>query len=110
MVTAEFAIGTLAVVPLLLAVVLLGAAAAVKVQVAEGARTAARMLARGDDSEVVRRHFAMTLPAAQIAIRPEGHMVRVDVSRPVVIGGLLPAFTVTGTAVTPVEEAPDAYP
>jgi hypothetical protein len=110
MVTAEFAIGMLAVVPLLLAVVLLGAAAAVKVQVAEGARTAARMLARGDDPAVVRSHFATTLPAAQIALRPEGQVVRVDVSQPVVIGGLLPSFTVTGTAVTAVEETLDADP
>ena len=103
MVTAEFAIGLLAVIPILLSIVLVVGAAAVKVQVVEGARTAARMLARGDAEVDAIEQVHISLPQAQVQIIRDEATVTVAVDRVVQLAGILPDFSVTGTATTPAE-------
>ncbi len=87
------AVGLLAVIPVVLALVGLVAAGAVQVQTTEAARTAARMLARGDDEATVNDQVTSALPGAQVRIHDEGGRLRVEVSRVVGGRGLLPRFT-----------------
>lgn len=103
MVTAELAIALLAVIPLLMSLLLLVGAAATKVQVVEGARTAARMLARGQAQAEAVEHLRATLPGAEVLVREEGSDVVVEVHQQVELAGVLPAFTMSGSAVTPKE-------
>ncbi|MBK6762114.1 MAG: pilus assembly protein TadE [Micrococcales bacterium] len=93
MFTAELAVGLLAVIPVVLALVGVVAAGAVQVQTTEAARTAARMLARGDDEVAVREQVVSALPGAQVRIHDEAGRLRVEVSRVVGGRGLLPRFT-----------------
>lgn len=103
MVTAEFAVGVLAVIPLVLSLVLLIAAAAVQVQVLEAARTGARMLARGDTEDAVRTQVMTAVPGARVEVVEEVDDAEVSVSRPMGGFGVLPAFTMSATVRTPVE-------
>lgn len=104
MVTAEFAVGMLAVVPLLLALVGLTAAGVMAVQGQEAARVGARLLARGEAPTAVQAHMRSALPDAQVDIQMQSGMARVQVSQTVGGFGLLPEFTITGRAATPVED------
>lgn len=103
MVTAEFAVGILAVIPIVLSLTLLVAAAAVQVQVLEAARTGARMLARGDSEEDVRAQVIDSAPGAQVQIDEVDENAVVSVSRPMGGMGVLPEFTIEATARTPAE-------
>jgi hypothetical protein len=104
MVTAEFAVGILAVIPVMLSLVLLMAAAAVQMQVLEAARTGARMLARGETPDAVRDQVTTAVPGAEVAVSEVEDKAEVRVSRPMGGLGVLPQFTVSATARTPVED------
>lgn len=108
MVTAEFAFGFLAVIPVMLSMILLLSAAATKIHVVEGARTAARMLARGDDEAAARDAVSAIAPQAEVSVVSYGDSVVVEVAQTMRPAGLLPQFTLTSTAVTPVEVVDDA--
>jgi hypothetical protein len=103
MFTAEFAVGLLAVVPLLLALVSVVAAGAVQVKTAETARTAARLLARGESPAAVRAEVAAALPGAQVEFVTEPAHVQVLVSRTVGGAGLLPTWTISSKVWVPRE-------
>jgi len=107
MVTAEFALGLLAVVPVMVSVILLLAAASTQIKITEGARTAARMLARGDSEVAAREAVHAMVPQANLDVAQRGDDVVVDVRQTFRPASLLPAFTLHGTAVTPVEGADD---
>lgn len=107
MVTAEFAVAMLALVPIMSAMLLLIVMGAEQVRVLESARTAARMLARGDSEAQARAQVTGVIPSAQVSSRRQGRDVVVRVVHPVDPFGPLPSFTIGATAVTPVEE-PDA--
>ena len=87
-----------------LALVGVVAAGAVQVQTTEAARTAARMLARGDEEATVRDQVASALPGAQVRIRDEGPRVRVEVARDVGGRGVVPRFTIRAEVRTVREE------
>lgn len=106
MVTAELA----ACLPVLILVLgaALGAVSVVsaQVRVQDAAREAARAAARGDPS-AVRRLVEQAAPGARVAMGRAGQDIAATVRftvRP--LGGLLPAFTVSGRAVAAAE--PDA--
>lgn len=103
MVSAEMAVAILAALPLMVGVVMVVGSAALQVQVMEAARTAARMVARGDEAPVVQEHVVASLPHAQVRIEQSGTDVVVTVAQVVDIGGVVPPFTVSGRAVTPDE-------
>lgn len=103
MVTAEFAVGILAVIPVVLSLTLLVAAAAVQVQVLEAARTGARMLARGDAQDAVRAQVMGAAPGAQVQISEVDENAEVIVTRPMGGLGVLPEFTISASARTPAE-------
>jgi hypothetical protein len=104
MVTAEFAVGLLAVVPLLLGLVGITAAGVMAVQGQEAARVGARLLARGDSPSSVDAYLRGALPDAQVSIETSSGMVHVLVRRTAGGFGLLPEFAITGRAATPVED------
>jgi len=103
MFTAEFAVGLLAVVPLLLALASVVAAGAVQVQTAEMARTAARLTARGESVAAVEAEVAADLPQARVEVVTEAEHVRVVVSRTVGGAGLLPVWTISSETRVPRE-------
>ncbi len=103
MVTAEFAVGLLAVVPLVLSLVALTGIGASQVQVVEAARTGARLLARGEPESVARAQVSAILPGADVSIDRGAEGVSCEVSRRVGGQGLLPRFTLRASATTPLE-------
>ncbi len=103
MVTAEFAVGLLAVVPLLLALIALTAVGAQAARGQEAARVAARLLARGEAQPIVVAKVQESLPQARISVWTEADIVHVQVEQTAGGMGLLPQFTITGKAATPVE-------
>jgi hypothetical protein len=103
MVTAEFAVGLLAVVPLVLSLVALTGIGASQVQVVEAARTCARLLARGEPESVARAQVTAILTGADVSIERGTEGVSCEVSRRVGGQGLLPRFTLRATATTPLE-------
>jgi hypothetical protein len=103
MITAEFAVGLVAVVPVLLALVALLGVGIQQVRLVEAARSGARMLARGDSVADVRTQVQTDLPGTEVAVRTEAHSVRVEVSRTVAGQGLLPGFTLRTQARAPRE-------
>jgi hypothetical protein len=103
MVTAEFAVGLLAVVPLVLSLVALTGIGASQVQVVEAARTGARLLARGEPESVARAQVAVILPDAAMSIDRGSEGVSFEVSRRVGGQGMLPGFTLRASATTPLE-------
>nr|MCU0295980.1 hypothetical protein [Candidatus Nanopelagicales bacterium] len=104
MVTAEFAVGLLAVIPVLLGLVGLTAAGVMAVQGQEAARVGARLLARGESPVSVQAHLHSALPDAQVSIETQAGMVHVLVRQTVGGFGLVPEFAITGRAVTPAED------
>ena len=105
MVTAELAVAVPSVV-LVLALCLVAVGAAVdQIRCVDAARVAGRAAARGDDPSRVRALAAEAAPhAAQIAIAGVAGGVRVTVTaRTGGWGGVLPSWTLTASAVTPVE-------
>lgn len=103
MFTAEFAVGLLAVVPLLLALTSVVAAGAVQVKTAETARTAARLAARGETPEAVRAQVAADMPGATVDLVAEPAHVRVVVRQEVGGVGVLPTWTVSSQIRVPRE-------
>ena len=103
MFTAEFAVGLLAVVPLLLALTLIVAAGTTQVKTAEMARTAARLAARGESQATARAEVAADLPDATVEFVVEPSHVRVIVSRVVGGAGLLPRWTISSQVRVPRE-------
>jgi hypothetical protein len=105
MVTAELAVAIPSVV-LVLALCLVAVGAGVdQIRCVDAARIAGRAAARGDDPARVRALAAEAAPrAAEIAIAGVGGGVRVTVTaRTGGWGGVLPSWTLTASAVTPVE-------
>lgn len=105
MVTAEFAVVVLAVLPVLLSVFALTALTAAHIKAVEAARSAARVLARGESEEQARRIVEQVLPRGQVDISTGPDGARVVVSQEFDGFTVLPAFTVRGVAVTPLETA-----
>lgn len=105
MVTAEFAVGLLAVVPLLLSLVALTGIGATQVKLVEAARTGARLLARGEPDATAREQVRAIVPGADIAIDHAADRVSFEVRQRVGGQGVLPAFTLRASAVTPMEES-----
>ncbi len=103
MVTAEFAIGLLAVVPMVLSLVALIGVGATQVQVVEAARTGARLLARGETDAVARQQVAVIVPDADLRIERSTDLVVFEVTQWVGGQGLLPGFTVRAEATSPAE-------
>lgn len=103
MFTAELAVGLLAVVPLLFALVGVVAAGAVQVKTAEMARTAARLLARRESPEVVRAEVATALPDARLELATESDYVQVVVCQAVGGVGVLPSWPVCSEVRVPRE-------
>lgn len=104
MVTAEFAVGMLAVVPLLLSLVALTGIGATQVKLVEGARTGARLLARGESDTTARAQVRAIVPSAEIAIDHDADRVSFEVRQEVGGQGVLPTFTLRASAVTPSEQ------
>ena len=103
MFTAEFAVGLLAVVPLLLALTVIVSAGAMQVKTAEMARTAARLAARGESQATVRAEVAADLPDADVEFGVEPSHVQVIVSRVVGGVGVLPRWTISSAVRVPRE-------
>lgn len=103
MVTAEFAITLLAVVPVMLSLLLLTGAAAQQVQVVEAARTGARLLARGESEATAQNQIHSVLPDAQVEVERNARTVVVEVRQRIRPAGVLPEFTMVGNATTPIE-------
>lgn len=105
MVTAEFAVGLLAVLPLMFAIIALTGAAAVQVKAVEAARTAARVLARGESQAAARDVVEQVLPGSSVTISMDADTALVHVEQPIASIGIIPAFSVHAQAVTPVESS-----
>jgi hypothetical protein len=103
MVTAEFAVGLLAVVPMVLSLVALIGAGATQVQVVEAARTGARLLARGEPDAVARQQVSAIVPRADLHIERSADVVVFEVRQRVGGRGMLPGFTVRAAASSPAE-------
>ncbi|MFC7595468.1 TadE family type IV pilus minor pilin [Terrabacter sp. GCM10028922] len=109
MVTAELAVAIPSVV-LVLALCLVAVGAGVdQIRCVDAARIAGRAAARGDDLERVRVLAAQAAPrGAEIAVAGAAGGVRVTVTaRTGGWGGVLPSWTLTASAVTPVESRAD---
>jgi hypothetical protein len=105
MVTAEFAVALMALVPLLAALLTLIVAGAEQVRLVESARTAARMIARGQTAAEAQSQVHRTVPASSVEVVRRDEDVLVTVGRRIEPLGLLPAFTLRATAVTPAEQS-----
>jgi Flp pilus assembly protein TadG len=103
MVTAEFAVGLLAVIPLLLSLVALTGIGATQVKVVEAARTGARLMARGESELVARDQVRAIVPAADVTTERDAGRVSFVVTQRVGGQGMLPVFTLRASAVSPVE-------
>lgn len=103
MVTAEIAVGILAVVPLVLGLVALVAIGAAQVKAVEAARTGARLLARGESEQRVEQEVLSMSPRATVQIVRGGGQVVLEVRHEVGGFGVLPSFTLRASAATPVE-------
>jgi hypothetical protein len=100
--TAELAAALPALMILLLTGVMAVSAAGTKVRCGSAARDAALAAARGEDGAVAARRVAPD--GAVVGISTDGELARATVSAQVrPFGDLLPAFTVSGTAVAAVE-------
>ena len=103
MVTAEFAVTLLAVIPLVLGLVALVALGATQVRLQEAARTGARLVARGESQVAASQRVREILPAADVSVDGGNDEVAFTVRQRV--GGIaaLPSFTMQARAATPVE-------
>lgn len=84
-VTAELALGLVAVVLVLAALLVTVSAASARVVALDAARAAARVAALGEPDDVVADVAARVAPGAQVAVRREPPWVEVVVRRP--LGG-----------------------
>lgn len=112
MVTAELAVAIPSVV-LVLALCLVAVGAGVdQIRCVDAARIASRAAARGDDTGRVRALAAEAAPAgADVAVATVAGGVRVTVTaRAGGWGGVLPSWTLTASAVTPVESTSTGGP
>ncbi|MDN5727177.1 MAG: hypothetical protein L0G99_14785 [Propionibacteriales bacterium] len=102
MVTAELAMGTIAVV--VLVILLSGAASLLVVQMGclDSASEIARQTARGDKAAVAMARSDVPAGSA-VSVRRTNDAVRVEVSTPVRLLPSLPAFTVRAEATTVLE-------
>ena len=108
-VTAELALGLPLLLALTVGLVWLLAAAVAQVRVVDGAREAARMLARGDaDAEAVRRGVQVAGPDSRVEVVHRGDEVAVTVTRsfdgPGGVLEVLPAVELEAQAVAATEE------
>lgn len=103
MVTAEFALASVAAIPVVFALLAMLLAGVEQVRVVESARSAARMIARGQTPGEAQEMVARTLPASHVEIERRGDDVVVHVRRSLDPAGLFPALTLRATAVTPAE-------
>lgn len=108
MVTAEIAVALPVVVVLLGAALTAVAVVAAQLRCVDAAREAARAAARGEPAEVVRSLAAEAAPSdAAVEVSTGGDEVTVRVSARVrTLGGLLPSFRVSGSAVALREPVP----
>jgi len=106
-VTAEFAVAMPGVVLLLCVGLSAVSAVMTELECVDAAREAARAAARGDSGVTAGQRAAPT--NATVSVSNDGDTVRATVSAPVaVIGDVLPALRVSGTAVA--ESEPGASP
>lgn len=103
MVTVEIAMATLAVMPIVLALFVMAFIGAEQVRIVESARTAARMVARGQSQEEAQGLVQRTVPATEVDFETRGDDLVVTVARRIDPIGLFPALTLHATAVTPAE-------
>jgi hypothetical protein len=103
--TVELAASLPALMVLVLAGVMAVSAAGTKVRCGSAARDAALAAARGEDGTVAAGRVAPD--GAAVRVSADGDLARATVSAQVrPFGNLLPAFTVSGTAVAAVEPGP----
>lgn len=95
--------GLLALVPIVLTLLVALLLGAEQVRIVESARTAARMVARGQTVLEAESLVQRTVPASTVEFDERGSDVAVTVTRQVEPVGLLPAWTLHATAVTPAE-------
>ena len=103
MVTAEIAVGILILTTIAISVFAMVLLGAEQVRIVESARTAARMVARGQTTLEAQELVVRTVPASHVKFDERGTDVVVTVSRQVEPIALLPALTLHATAVTPAE-------
>ncbi len=103
MVTAEIAVGILTLTTIAISVFAMVLLGAEQVRIVESARTAARMVARGQTTLEAEELVVRTVPASHVKFDERGTDVVVTVSRQVEPIALLPALTLHATAVTPAE-------
>ncbi len=101
MATAEFAVVLPALVLIIAAGLAMVSVVLAQVRCVDAAREAARAAARGEPPDVVRSAAVRASPAgAHVDVGSAGEEVRATVSAPAGrVGGLLPAFHVSATAV-----------
>jgi Flp pilus assembly protein TadG len=99
-VTAEMAIGLVAVVAVLVTVLAVASASLTRVRCADAARTAARVATLGEDDTTVRAAARQVAgPSASVTITRADGWVTVQVSAPVVAEGPFGGLRATATAV-----------
>lgn len=103
MVTAEFAVTLLAVIPLVLGLVALVALGATQVRLQEAARTGARLVARGESEAAARQVVREILPGVNVFVDSGNDAVAITVRQRVGGVAALPSLTLQASAVTPVE-------
>lgn len=97
--------GTMALVVIALSLFVLLLVGAQQVQIVESARTAARMVARGQTALEAQALVERTVPDSELEFEERGTDIAVTVARRVELLSWLPALTLHATAVTPVEAA-----
>ncbi|MBD8078889.1 pilus assembly protein [Cellulosimicrobium arenosum] len=98
-VTVELAVALPAVVLVLVAVLTLAAAAGAQMRAADAARGAARAAAIGEDDATVRATaLRLAGDGSEVVLVPGDPWLAVEVRTPVVGGGLVGSFRVTGRA------------
>lgn len=103
MVTAEFAVGLLGVLPLMFSLIAMTAVAANQVKLVEAARTGARVVARGESESTARATVDQVVPGAEVTFSRAAGLLEVRVHRRIDGPGLLPHLTLRARAVTPLE-------
>lgn len=103
MVTAEFAVTLLALIPLVLGLVALVALGATQVRLQEAARTGARLVARGESEVTAGQRVREVVPGADVSFDRGEDDVAITVRQRVGGVAALPWFTMRASARTPVE-------
>jgi len=98
-VTAELAIGMVAIATVLVVLLAVAAATITQVRCADAARSAARAAALGEDDAAVRTTAARAAgPGAVVSVERSGGWVTVTVTAPLVAQGPFTGLRATGTA------------